>query len=232
MSSALCTTTMPPAPLPDSSSDTISNFDIKKYIAIPHDSRSLDLDEERGFWGEYIGEEEENYERLKHVTEGCAALISIILGIAGALMVIRGAGIYFLSTTMPIPSPSAGIEMHFCFGLQPTSGIGPRTWEYISPADISSCDTSTMTMFSNPSEALKMYPGDAIIDAKNQDKHNDDDGRQGKHKGAKFLDGGIVDNMDDQDVGDDLAEEGKLRMPRPGSMHAGFGGPWKGRQRT
>jgi hypothetical protein len=54
-----------------------------------------------------------------------------------------------------------------------------------------------------------------------------------KEKGTKFLKDGKADGMELEELGDDLAQEGKLSQPSPtvpmqgGSLHAGFGGPWR-----
>jgi hypothetical protein len=57
-----------------------------------------------------------------------------------------------------------------------------------------------------------------------------------KEKGTKFLKDGKADGMEVDELGDDLAQEGKLSQPSPlpptvpmqgSSLHAGFGGPWR-----
>jgi hypothetical protein len=48
---------------------------------------------------------------------------------------------------------------------------------------------------------------------------------------GKYLEEGkdAVGEKEDAVVPDDLAEEGMLRFPVGKHMHAGFGGPWRGR---
>ena len=116
--------------------------------------------------------------------------------------------------------------MVFCRTYQ---GSGRSTYRLLS-SDFKVCAGESMTLFTS-TENIGFNISDGVLFTDTMTTEEE----AAREKGIKFLKDEKVDDMEVEELGDDLAQEGKLSQPSPspptvpmqgGSMHAGFRGPW------
>ncbi|KAF2788580.1 hypothetical protein K505DRAFT_421021 [Melanomma pulvis-pyrius CBS 109.77] len=201
-------------------------------------------DEETGFWGEhtvpysddpsngaydYGNNEDDGGEHCCwSFADGFALAVYvgmiIILVLNLDLFLSRwglGTGVFGAQDVEGLGAQS-GTELHFCRTYH--GSHGQSTWRLLAPGSNDGCVTESITLFA-PQTVIGLNLGDGVLfGAETEEKGS----AREIEKEDKIMGGGQMDD----NKGDDLAEEGKLRMPPPQPskgnwLHAGFGGPWR-----
>lgn len=94
--------------------------------------------------------------------------------------------------------------MKFCLVKSNRDAPGPQRWRYMSPASYENCATETITMRASSSEQWKLRPDDEMLIGNNRifTVKQDKSGNEGK----------VLHDLALEELGDDLAEEGKPRQ--------------------
>jgi hypothetical protein len=118
--------------------------------------------------------------------------------------------------------------MVFCRTYQ---GNGQSSYRLL-PSESKVCTHESITLFTSMEDTgFNISDGVLFTDIMTT-------GEVEKKNDTKFLKDEKAIDMEVNELGDDLAQEGKLSQPLPspptvpiqgGSMHAGFGGPWRAR---
>ncbi|KAF2868104.1 hypothetical protein BDV95DRAFT_597433 [Massariosphaeria phaeospora] len=173
---------------------------------------------ERDNTGEQDDEQDSSWGLYEILCMVCYALLVFILVLNVDVLLSRwdmGMGI--------LEWKKAGVEgigqqMHFCLETQNRVAPGPRVWRYMTPYPTESCGTKILTLTAGTTEAWKLLSEDQV--------HFEDDVKASRyHAMGKSLDW-TEQAQRIEELGDDLAEEGRLTQITGGSSRSGFGGRW------
>lgn len=104
------------------------------------------------------------------------------------------------------------------------------TWRVVSANELGGCEGKVVMLLARPVDDEILRTGDKLsfgaVDGGVGGVENG--GEKGKFLEEQKTEAGEKEAVV---IPDDLAEEGMLRFPAGNHMHAGFGGPWRGRSR-
>ncbi|CAO2654042.1 Nn.00g107750.m01.CDS01 [Neocucurbitaria sp. VM-36] len=94
-------------------------------------------------------------------------------------------------------------QMHFCLATPNREAPGPQSWRYMSATTYTDCVTEIVTLLASPSELSKLHPGDEVSIGSGNYARGDDE----VYRRLMSVEGRIHEGL-----GDDLAEEGRLKI--------------------
>ncbi|KAF2265083.1 hypothetical protein CC78DRAFT_211997 [Lojkania enalia] len=187
-------------------------------------------DEEAGFWGEHLEYQQDlwkdSWKRALWDILGVmlySALVFLLVVNMDAFISRRGVNVLDRGGIGAAAENSEMGQVYLC--LVDTADSAPvRTWRVVTPGQADACYTNDesyaqiIALTGHRMDLERLTFGDQVLVG---DSYGGD-----LFKGGKILESGSPGEDDTMDLGDDLAEEGKLTQVKPGFMRAGFGGPW------
>ncbi|KAF2134722.1 hypothetical protein P153DRAFT_380534 [Dothidotthia symphoricarpi CBS 119687] len=178
---------------------------------------TVDEEAQHGFWG--ASPPFHSYDKISPIHRGgwCYdhgfwSFLSILISISCVLFVAidldlnHYAGVAHWVVHGDAHAVKTTHQMQFCLMTLSHGTSSPRSWRYMPPANLENCATKIVTLFASSSEQQQLRLNDEVIIGDSRTftaKHKED----GKSIHDEIL----------EELGDDIAEEGKLRRLIPGT---------------